>query len=105
MPLESALISYAGLACWALSTNRLRRDLPFTRLAKAPMRAAGAILIAGAAWLAVARFGPYQGPVAWIGMLSLSGLLLLLLLSQWPRLAIRAAFAALPLATLLAVLT
>jgi len=32
--------------------------------------------------------GPHQGPVAWVGLLCLSGLPLLLLLSRWPRFAV-----------------
>lgn len=87
MPLETALASYAGLTCWALSTNRLRRDLNLRGPAKGIMRAIGAMLWAFAAWLAVLRFGPYQAAVALVGMLSLSGLVLVLLISQWPRLA------------------
>jgi hypothetical protein len=38
-----------------------------------------------AAWRAVHHFGPSQGPVAFIGMVSIAGLPLVLLLSRWPR--------------------
>jgi hypothetical protein len=94
MPLETAMMSYAGLACWALSTKRLRRDLALPRLPAPPIvRATAVALLAAAAWLAVLRFGPYQGPVAWIGLLCLAGVILLLLLSHFPRFAMGAAAA------------
>lgn len=98
MQLEPALISYAGLACWALSTQRLRRDIVIPWMPAAIIvRVVAALVLVLAAERAVHHFGPYQGPVAMIGMLSVSGLVLLLLLSTWPRVAIlAAAVAALP---------
>lgn len=86
MRLEPALLSYTALACLALSTHRLRRDAAFERLpAAATLRASAVGLLVLAAWRAVHDFGPYQGPVAFIGMLSIAGLPLVLLLSRWPR--------------------
>lgn len=99
MQLEPALISYAGLACWALSTQRLRRELIIPAMpAAAVMRGLAALVLLLAAARAVYHFGPHQGPVALIGMLSMSGLLLLLVLSRWPRLAISGAVVAATLA-------
>ena len=73
MRIEPALLSYASLACLALSTHRLRRDAAFARLPTvATMRAFAVVLLILAAWRAVHDFGPYQGPVAFIGMLHLT---------------------------------
>lgn len=86
MRLEPALLSYASLACLALSTNRLRRDVAVARLpTTATLRTFAVVLLVLAAWRAVHDFGPYQGPVAFIGMVSIAGLPLVLLLSRWPR--------------------
>lgn len=86
MRLEPALLSYASLACLALSTPRLRRDAAFERLPTvATLRTSAVLLLLLAAWRAVHDFGPYQGPVAFIGMVSIAGLPLVLLLSRWPR--------------------
>ncbi|KQZ76387.1 hypothetical protein ASE06_07845 [Sphingopyxis sp. Root214] len=86
MHIEPALLSYAALACLALSTHRLRRDVAFDGLPTvATLRAFAAVLLILAAWRAVHDFGPYQGPVAFIGMVSIAGLPIVLLLSRWPR--------------------
>ena len=86
MRLEPVLLSYASLACLALSTHRLRRDAAFERLPTvATLRASAIVLLVLAAWRAVHDFGPYQGPVAFIGMVSIAGLPLVLLLSRWPK--------------------
>ncbi|WP_447930959.1 DUF3325 family protein [Sphingopyxis fribergensis] len=86
MRLEPVLLSYASLACLALSTHRLRRDVAFARLpAIATLRACAVVLLVLAAWRAGHDYGPYQGPVAFIGMVSIAGLPLVLLLSRWPR--------------------
>jgi hypothetical protein len=103
MRVEPALLSYAALACLALSTHRLRRDAAFEGLpAVAALRASAVVLLILAAWRAVHDFGPYQGPVAFIGMVSIAGLPLVLLLSRWPRVALVTGFgtAAVALATL-----
>ncbi|WP_380876588.1 iron uptake protein [Sphingomonas sp. DBB INV C78] len=101
MQLEPALISYAGLACWALSTPRLRRNVAMSGLPAATVLRVAAVVILGvAAWRAVRHFGPYQGWVAWAGMLSLAGIVLLLLLSRWPRAALGTGVAAIVLAVL-----
>ena len=86
MQFEPALLSYAGLACLALSTHRLRRDLKLVSLpAVATLQAAAVALLLAAMWRAIHHFGPYQGPVAFLGMVSIAGLPLVLLLSRWPR--------------------
>ncbi len=95
MPLEPALLSYAGLACLALTSHRLRRDPALGALpAPAVLRAVAVALLLVAVWRAVHHFGPYQGPVAFIGMVSIAGLPLVLLLSRWPRAGLLAGIAA-----------
>ncbi len=89
MQFEPVFLSYAGLACLALSTHRLRRDAGFRRLpAVAALRAFAAALLLLACWCAAHSFGVHQGPVAFIGMLSVAGLPLVLLLSRWPKVAL-----------------
>lgn len=89
MQLEPVFLSYAGLACLALSTPRLRRDAGFKKLPTvAALRAFAAGLLLFAAWCAAHEFGPHQGPVAFIGMVSVAGLPLVLLLSRWPKVAL-----------------
>ncbi|MBN8845842.1 MAG: DUF3325 family protein [Sphingomonadales bacterium] len=101
MQLEPALLSYAGLACLALTTTRLRRDIALRPLPPVgALQALAVAILAIAAWQAVHLFGPYQGPVAFIGMLAGAGLLLVLLLSRWPQAAILAAIGASVLAVL-----
>lgn len=90
MPLESALIAYAGFAVLALGTQRLRNAL--TPLAPpvrpVPARVIGAALLGLSLAAAMGRFGPRQGPVAWLGLASLAALALVLVLSRWPRTAL-----------------
>ncbi len=86
MPFETALLSYAGLACLALTSHRVRRAAEFeTTPGIGTLRggAAGALFLS--AWSAVDSFGPHQGSVAFIGMLAAAGIPLTLLLSKWPR--------------------
>jgi hypothetical protein len=91
MRFEPALLSYAGLACFALSSHRLRRDVALEGLpAVATLRAFAVALLLLAYWRAVHYFGPNQGPVAFIGMVSIAGLPLVLLLSRWPRIGLLA---------------
>jgi len=86
MRLEPALLSYAGLACLALSTYRVRRDVTIWGLPTvATLRTVATALLLLAAWRAIHYFGPYQGPVAFTGMVSVAGLPLVLLLSRWPK--------------------
>lgn len=104
MRIEPALLSYAALACLALSSHRLRRDVAFEGLpAAATLRVLAVGLLVLAAWGAVHAFGPYQGPVAFIGMVSIAGLPLVLLLSRWPKVALVTGFgtAAVALGTLI----
>jgi len=90
MPLESALLGYAALANLAQASGRPKR-----LRARAPLLAPRAAGMAGIALVllslcaAFLRFGPYQGAVAWFGLVSLAGVALVLLLSRWPELALR----------------
>lgn len=95
MQLEPALLSYAGLACLALGTSRARRDRSLGALPPpAVLRAIAALLLFLAAWRSVHYFGPYQGPVAFLAMISIAGLPLVLLLSRWPRIGLFGGIAA-----------
>jgi len=90
MPLESALIAYAGFALLALGTQRLRNTLAPSAPPLKPARARliGGALLALSFVAAVLRFGSRQGPVAWFGLSSLAALALVLVLSRWPRVAL-----------------
>lgn len=86
MRLEPALFSFAALACLALTGHRVRRDLASPTLPdERALRIAAVMLLLLATWRAVHHFGPYQGPVAMIGLLCAAGIPLVLLLSCWPR--------------------
>jgi len=82
MPLEPFLLTYAGLASFAASTARvrsdLRRDLPDPMV----MKIMGALILLAGLWRAIVRFGPHEGPVAWVGLLCLSGVAMVLLASR-----------------------
>ena len=86
MPFDPALLAYAGLACLALTSQRVRRE---AGLASFPnrlgIRVAAAILLSLSVWRAVYHFGLEQGSVAFVGMICLAGLPLVLLLSRFPR--------------------
>lgn len=89
MPLESACIAYAGLANIALASRRYRPARPLRSAIPRPAAiVAGIALLILSAVLAWMRFGPYQGMVAWIGLLSLGGLALVLLMSRSRELAL-----------------
>lgn len=83
MPLEPLLLSYAGLASLAAATQRMRNGLRWKLPNAMLMKIVGALLLLAALWRAVVRFGPYQGPVAWTGLLCLSGTAMVLLSSRW----------------------
>lgn len=82
MPLEPLLLSYAGLASFAASTPRFRNDLRWSLPDVALMKIVGGLFLLAALWRAVVHFGPYQGPVAWTGLLCLAGAVLVLLASR-----------------------
>lgn len=105
MPLESALIAYAGFTLLALGTQRLRGALAphAPPLDPARARLLGGGLLALSLTAAVLRFGSRQGPVAWLGLSSLAGLVLVLVLSRWPRVALGLLPAAAVLLTPLAI--
>lgn len=88
MPLETGLLSYAALAALALAVKKHRpRNLPVLPPANVA-RLAGWTLLALSALVAMLRFGPALGSVAWVGQLCVSGALFVLLLSWRPRLAL-----------------
>ncbi|MEO7467130.1 MAG: DUF3325 family protein [Pseudomonadota bacterium] len=103
MPLEIACLGYAGLASLARGSQRHRHiaargPLTSPRLAKVT----GWALLAVSCIAAFIRFGQFQGGVAWLGLLSLSGLVLVLAMSRWPDRALRAWLPAMLLAVPLA---
>ncbi|MES2498520.1 MAG: DUF3325 family protein [Pseudomonadota bacterium] len=85
MPLETALLGYAGLALFAAVRGRTphRRVEPPFLTSRPAMRIVGIVLLSLSLVTAFTRYGPYQGMVAWLGLLSLSGIALVLLLSWW----------------------
>jgi len=87
MSLEPALFGYAGLALLA-GVRGDRHHLPLIR-SKRAARIMGVLLLVASFAAALLRHGRYQGPVAWIGLVSLGGLALVLLMSRWRRTALR----------------
>ncbi|MFT3967727.1 MAG: DUF3325 family protein [Sphingobium sp.] len=88
MPLDPFLLSYAGLASFAASTPRIRSNLRWKLPDALLMKIVGALILLAAFWRAVAHFGPYQGPVAWTGLLCLSGAAMVLIASRWKETAL-----------------
>ncbi|SNS12848.1 Protein of unknown function [Sphingomonas laterariae] len=89
MPLEAGLFAYAAMANLALANPRHRKaPLPPVTFDTRGARAMGIALLAISILFAFTRFGAYQGAVAWIGMTSIAGVALVLLMSRWPRLAL-----------------
>ena len=84
MSADVLLLSYAGLAAFASAQRRHGRQAP-RRLPLAPSaeRAIGVLLLAVSLVAVFAHHDRYQAVVVWIGLLSLSGLVLVLLLSRW----------------------
>lgn len=90
MPLETVLLAYAGLALLAAVRGRTPHrptEPPFVT-SRPAMRIVGFALLLLSLATAFAHFGRYQGVVAWLGLLSLSGVGLVLLLSRWRDIAI-----------------
>lgn len=85
MSLEPALLGYAGLALLAAVQGRTpyRPSEPPFLTSRPAMQAMAILLLALSLASAFAQYGPYQGVVAWIGLLSLGGLALVLLMSRW----------------------
>lgn len=86
MPLDAIAGAYAGLTCLALAARRPRQAIALPAFATPPrLRALGSLLLGLSLALIGTRLGPAQGVVAWIGMLGLTALALVLLLSHAPR--------------------
>jgi len=86
-----ALFAYAGMLglCQGLERHYKpvwRRECPAAlgRL----LRGAGWLALLASLWLCAQAWGWAMGPVAWFAMISLAGLLLVMLLPYWPRLAV-----------------
>lgn len=95
MQLEPFLLSYAAFASIALTTQRIRRNFALSNLPGiTALRLLAAILLSLAALRAVHLFGPEKGWVAFIGLMCLSAVPLILMLSRWPRAGVSAGPAA-----------
>jgi hypothetical protein len=86
-----ALCAYAGMLglCQGLQRHYKHvwhRDIP-AALGNV-LRGAGWLALLASLWLCAQAWGWAKGPVAWFAMISLAGLLLVVLLPYWPRLAV-----------------
>lgn len=81
MSLEVALLGYAGFAKLAQGRGRHSRT---ARPERTRARILGWLLILGSFLAALHRFGPYLAVPAWLALLSVSGVILVLILSRWP---------------------
>jgi len=81
MSLEVALFGYAGFANLARGRGRKARTAPAER---SRARIIGWLLVLASFLAALLRFGPYQAVPAWLALLSVSGVVLVLVLSRWP---------------------
>lgn len=88
------MFSYAGAAGLCAAMARHQTELVGRKLAPAEarrLRAAGSAALAAALACAMGAVGRSIGPVLWIGMVMLAGLVLTLLLPYGPQLARRTA--------------
>lgn len=85
MPVETILFGYSGLALFAAVRGRTphRSTEPPFLTGRPAMRVVGIVLLSLSLATAFAQYGPYQGVVAWLGLLSVAGIALVLLLSRW----------------------
>ncbi|MBB4840366.1 hypothetical protein HNP52_003458 [Sphingomonas kyeonggiensis] len=83
MSLEVALFGYAGFANLARGRGRSGTARPDRLRA----RIFGWLLILCSFLAAIHRFGPYQAVPAWLAILSVSGVILVLILSRWQAIA------------------
>lgn len=91
MPADILLLGYAGLAALAAAQQRHGR---LAAMRPGTARLLGIALLALSLTAAFANYPRHQAVVAWIGLLSLSGVGLVLLLSRWRRPAMKIAVAA-----------
>ncbi len=87
MSLEIALFGYAGFANLARSKVRGAGAARSSR-DRVRLRAAGGILLFLSFLAATHRFGAGQGIVAWLALLSASGIAFVLVFSRWPETAL-----------------
>lgn len=106
MSLEAGLIGFAGLASLAAAMNRRRFGSALPAALTPPMaRILGWGLLSASAVMACLGLGAALGVVAWIGQVSVAGVLLILLMSWRPTAVPGAAVAALACAPLALVLS
>ena len=87
----AVLFAYAGMLglCQGLERHYKQvwnRTCP--RAWRISLRSAGWLALLGSLALCTQAWGWAMGPVAWFGVLSLAGLVLVMLLPYWPRLAV-----------------
>lgn len=86
MLLEPGLVSYAALASLALAVKKHRPSPPLAFMPSVETaRLGGWTLLGFSILVAIFRFGPEQGTIAWVGQFCVSGAILVLLLSWRPR--------------------
>jgi len=87
----AVLFAYAGMLGLCLGLERhykqvWHRSCP--RLWRIGLRSTGWLALLASLALCAKAWGWAMGPVAWFGVLSLAGWVLVMLLSYWPRLAV-----------------
>ncbi|MFZ2997108.1 DUF3325 domain-containing protein [Sphingobium sp.] len=92
MLFEAGLIGYAGFASLTLGMNKHRPNKPLSLMpSRFTAQVLGWALLACAGVVAVIQLGVAQGIIAWIGQICLGGVMMVLLLSWRPRLALQLA--------------
>lgn len=95
----SLLLAYTSMLALCQGLERHYKQVwgkpPALGLRRA-LRLIGWLLLAASLWASAQAWGWSMGPVAWLGLLSLSGLLLAWLLPYTPRLAVYWPLVALP---------
>jgi hypothetical protein len=90
MPLEIACFAYAAFANFALAKPRHRREMPQPAFMTPPRNfLLGWLLLAMSGIAAGIGIVQPQAAVTWVGIICIAGLAFVLLLSRWPRSALR----------------
>lgn len=84
------LFAYAGMLGLCQGLERYYKQVwnrACPRVLRIGLRSAGWLALLASLVLCAQAWGWAMGPVAWFGVLSLAGLLLVMLLPYWPRMA------------------
>lgn len=88
------LLAYNGMVALCLGLERHYKQV-WQRVPGAGrrqvLRALGWLALLGSLGASVAAWGWAMGPIAWLGLVSMAGLALVLLLPYWPRVAVAVA--------------